>query len=194
MWLSCIYNPVTRVNVGNALFYKPREFPYVATLSVFRFNFLFYVVTKLRLALGHKPHLVRDRKRSRSGLKYLFWFAHAAVFPSGNQNSTIIFHKNTLKTLFCRQIFPGQWPLQGKCEWIKLHPYFSLILSFFSGAADQPAAAGFACSGQDALERQQWGNMQLYTYVASVWRCAGQLSPERHHTDGQQQRPSAHAL
>lgn len=31
-------------------------------------------------------------------------------------------------------------------------------------------------------------------YVASVWWCTGQLSPERHHTDGQQQRPSAHAL
>lgn len=31
-------------------------------------------------------------------------------------------------------------------------------------------------------------------YVASVWWCTGQLSPERHHTDGQQQRPSVHAL
>lgn len=31
-------------------------------------------------------------------------------------------------------------------------------------------------------------------YVASMWWCTGQLSPERHHTDGQQQRPSVHAL
>lgn len=75
---------------------------------------------------------------------------------------------------------------------MKLNKHVSL-LTLFSGAFNQPVVRAFACCGQDNLKKTPEERMQR-TYVASVWWRAGQLSPERHHTDGQQQRPSAQAL
>lgn len=46
------------------------------------------------------------------------------------------------------------------------------------------------CTGQD--KEAHWEYLP-FTYVTTVWRRTSQLSQERHHTNSQQQHPSAHA-